>query len=1036
MRSVDALIRSMAVGGSLRHMLLLGAGASVTSGVASAWGCIGTWKRDIYLSANRQVRPQLYEDPTLPGVQNRIQGWLDAQGRVPPAGDPSEYSFFAEECYPDPRDRRKFFEGLVGGAQPAIGYQCLGLLAAAGHFRWVWTTNFDDLVVSGLPQGHARIVRSFGLDSTSRLSLVEPDETALNVVRLHGDYRYDALRNTDEELKSLDADFSGQLAHRLDEYPLVVLGYSGGDASVMDALRAAMDRPGKGGLYWVGLRGHTPRPEVSSLIELAASAGRQAVYLEADGFDPFMVNLARYVLRSEPWEARLSQLLETASVPAPPLSLDQHRTPIAFIKSNCWPVRAPEFVYEVEEADLGWEGLRELLDGDEGRISAGITGGRVIALGHRDEIEERFSSPVTQVPIAPRELFWEDSVVLGVLKEAMAHALADADLVVRRLGRRWYIVDGTTRNADKGINNFHAVEVRLEQRANELFLSLIPDRWVPRKGQERRFADGLGPLKTLLLGRQWNQAYNNELNAWIGKLGLRAGDKKGGSSRKALRFVFPKGAETGCEFLVKPGPLFTGVYARRGRGIRLRGPSSHYRFRGFQLEEPALRFGRGSDTNPVRGLVTHGPVESPTDFGSGRIRIGVVAPESLGQALARFLDELARQHGGIESKQEYLVEYPGFSAAFGLHLDVPVPGAPGWCELARPSGRLPAEAQFRTVLEQVVRGVESVATVADVVLVAVPRSWAPFERLETDGGDLDLHDQVKAFCAPRGIPTQLLRERTFSKRHKAEVLWWLALALYAKSRRTPWLLDRPDEDVAYVGLGHAVDGKGKASQIVLGCSHVFQSTGVGLRFHLSRVKEPIWFGKNPYLGREDAFRIGIQTRQLFLESLGRFPSRVLVCKKLPFRREELAGLRAGLSNVESVDFLTLEQEHAWRYLASDPKRGGASMFPIQRGTGVLLDHESFFLWVHGAAEGMNPRNRTYYQGKTRIPSPVRVRRYGGHSTLEQLGRDLLGLSKMDWNSFDLYGQMPAPVSTPSKIAKIGRLVERLGAEALDYRLFM
>ena len=45
------------------------------------------------------------------------------------------------------------------------------------------------------------------------------------------------------------------------------------------------------------------------------------------------------------------------------------------------------------------------------------------------------------------------------------------------------------------------------------------------------------------------------------------------------------------------------------------------------------------------------------------------------------------------------------------------------------------------------------------------------------------------------------REETLSKQYQGEIVWWLALELYVKSMRTPWILDSSDGDTAYVGLG-------------------------------------------------------------------------------------------------------------------------------------------------------------------------------------------------------------------------------------------
>jgi argonaute-like protein implicated in RNA metabolism and viral defense len=60
----------------------------------------------------------------------------------------------------------------------------------------------------------------------------------------------------------------------------------------------------------------------------------------------------------------------------------------------------------------------------------------------------------------------------------------------------------------------------------------------------------------------------------------------------------------------------------------------------------------------------------------------------------------------------------------------------------------------------------------------------------------------------------------------------------------------------------------------------------------------------------------------------------------------------------------------------------------------------------------------------------------GSSDLQTLASEILGLSKMNWNTFDLYTQVPATIETSSKIARIGRLMEAYGESSYDYRLLM
>jgi len=48
--------------------------------------------------------------------------------------------------------------------------------------------------------------------------------------------------------------------------------------------------------------------------------------------------------------------------------------------------------------------------------------------------------------------------------------------------------------------------------------------------------------------------------------------------------------------------------------------------------------------------------------------------------------------------------------------------------------------------------------------------------------------------------------------------------------------------------------------------------------------------------------------------------------------------------------------------------------------------------VHGATAAVNPSNK-YFQGKRRIPAPLTLHRHAGSTPLDQLGAEILGLSR-------------------------------------------
>jgi hypothetical protein len=230
----------------------------------------------------------------------------------------------------------------------------------------------------------------------------------------------------------------------------------------------------------------------------------------------------------------------------------------------------------------------------------------------------------------------------------------------------------------------------------------------------------------------------------------------------------------------------------------------------------------------------------------------------------------------------------------------------------------------------------------------------------------------------------------------------------------------------------------KGNQIILGCSHLYNAQGEGLQFRLSKIENPVFRRRNAFMSYDDARRVGETIRQLFWESKLRLPGRVVLHKLTPFLNDEKRGLQDGLNGVKEIELLEIHLNDALRYLSSIVQRDGsfeADGFPVKRGTLLKLDHDSALLWVHGVSKAVNP-DRNYYQGKRRIPAPLVIRRPAGSSDLTTIGDEILGLSKMNWNSFDLYTQLPATVESSRQIARIGSLLQRFGSTSYDYRLFM
>jgi NAD-dependent SIR2 family protein deacetylase len=221
---LDAFIRKIGINKTTKHSVFLGAGASISSGIPSAESCIWEWKRSIFLSKNPGLEHQ-FSELTLESVRQKIQKWLNNQSEFPKLRDIEEYSFYIERCYQTHDDRRKYFQEKIIKAKPHTGYNLLCLLAESGLIQTIYTTNFDGLIMRAA-SNFALTTLEIGIDSQNRLNRTLTIDELL-CISLHGDYRYDDLKNTLIEIQNQEKNLSDHLVETTKDISLIVCGYSG-----------------------------------------------------------------------------------------------------------------------------------------------------------------------------------------------------------------------------------------------------------------------------------------------------------------------------------------------------------------------------------------------------------------------------------------------------------------------------------------------------------------------------------------------------------------------------------------------------------------------------------------------------------------------------------------------------------------------------------------------------------------------------------------------------------------------------------------
>lgn len=463
------------------------------------------------------------------------------------------------------------------------------------------------------------------------------------------------------------------------------------------------------------------------------------------------------------------------------------------------------------------------------------------------------------------------------------------------------------------------------------------------------------------------------------------------------------------------------------------------------LAEPMLSFHptRPSDCSqhPLEGLRQYGPYSS--GLVPDPIRVATLVPCGDQRPLFQFLRDLKQPHPPRE-RRDYLPEWPGFRSVFGIEV---VP-APAECRLELDDGvddEIQSAASPHVILaDRLVRAIaelQSRRSEIDVLFVYIPKRWeAGFSG--GPGDDFDLHDHLKAHTATLGLPIQLVREDSAIMYHcRASVMWRIGLALYAKAGGIPWKLAETDPDTAYIGISYALrkdtEDRGR---FVTCCSQVFDSEGAGLEFVAYNAREVNVQRDNPFLSRNEMFRVMTRSMDLYRRRhAGASPRRVMVHKSTEFKGEEVDGCLEALHLCETVDLVEVVSSTTWRGVRLDKpgtgSKGKPANFPVQRGTVVGIGGREALLWTHGDARGVTSRP-SYFQGGRSTPRPIRLVRHAGHGTWEDTARAILGLTKMNWNNDSLYDPLPVTMGFASVLAGVVKRIDDLRDVPYQFRFFM
>lgn len=258
-----------------RYCFILGAGASKTSGIPTGEELAKQWHGEILEQCSKEEIKELKKRLGVRSTKPSSRAYFD---------------LYAMRFFPDYQNGSAFLERTLERAQPSLGYYPLAALLANTRNNLVITTNFDSLVEDALFIYTDK--RPFVISHELLAQYINFNTSRPIIAKLHRGLFFDPL-NRAEQVNGLSKQWKDILREAFKRYTPVVIGYAGGDHSLMDFLK---ETECLSGLYWC-YRHDEPPEEIQKVVER-----HSGYFIPIEGFDEMMYLMGQRFGYTDPCE--------------------------------------------------------------------------------------------------------------------------------------------------------------------------------------------------------------------------------------------------------------------------------------------------------------------------------------------------------------------------------------------------------------------------------------------------------------------------------------------------------------------------------------------------------------------------------------------------------------------------------------------------------------------------------------------------------------------------------------------------------------
>lgn len=305
-----------------------------------------------------------------------------------------------------------------------------------------------------------------------------------------------------------------------------------------------------------------------------------------------------------------------------------------------------------------------------------------------------------------------------------------------------------------------------------------------------------------------------------------------------------------------------------------------------------------------------------------------------------------------------------------------------------------------------------------------------FGEVETSEIELfDFHNYLKAQAALRDFVTQMITPKTMlfaeEKQSAALIGWNVSVGIYYKATGIPWKLAEINADTCYIGVSFYNEISKSSKSMRASIAQVYMRTGEsqvirGEPFEWDVTKK----GRTVHLTSEQMAKIIKDSINLFSRQRGCSPRRLVVHKSTKFSDEEICGCEQARGEVDELDIVYIKEWTGFRAYHKNHE------YPVVRGT-VVTDLNEAMLFTTGYIPPLGT-----YPGPS-SPRPLHLICQRLDTSIESVCRDILGLTKLDWNSSTFCTRMPVTIGVSRKVgAVMAEMVTAGGKPPSSYRFYM